>query len=117
MDTNKAVTALSALAQETRLTVFRLLVEAGPRGVSAGDIASRLNCAPATLSFHLKELHRAELVHAERDGRSIIYSARFDCMQSLIDYLTENCCALDPDADCQQTALQCNEMGNEVENA
>ena len=63
MDTNKAVTALSALAQETRLTVFRLLVEAGPRGVSAGDIASRLNCAPATLSFHLKELHRAELVH------------------------------------------------------
>ncbi len=112
MKSNHALAALSALAQETRLAVFRLLVEAGPRGIAAGDIANRLNCAPATLSFHLKELHNATLVHAVRDGRSIIYSARFDRMQSLVDYLTENCCALDPDADCEQAALQYNEVEN-----
>lgn len=110
MNTDTAITALSALAQETRLTIFRLLVAAGPRGISAGDIASRLNCAPPTLSFHLKELHRAALVHAEREGRSIIYSARFDRMQSLIGFLTENCCALDPAADCQPAAMQCDEV-------
>ena len=112
MDNNKAVTALSALAQETRLAVFRLLVEAGPRRIAAGALPNRPNCAPATLSFHLKELHNAALVHAVREGRSIIYSARFDRMQSLVDFLTENCCALDPDADCKQTALQCNEVEN-----
>jgi ArsR family transcriptional regulator, arsenate/arsenite/antimonite-responsive transcriptional repressor len=87
-----AVKALAALAQDTRLAIYRLLVQQGPDGLSVGDIAERLELANATLSFHLKELANAELVAARQDGRFIYYSANYPSMNGLIDYLTENCC-------------------------
>jgi ArsR family transcriptional regulator, arsenate/arsenite/antimonite-responsive transcriptional repressor len=95
METNAAVRALAALAQETRLEVFRLLVQQGPSGLAAGEIASRLGIAPATLSFHLKELSHAELVITRQDGRYIFYSADFESMNSLLVFMTENCCVAD----------------------
>ena len=100
MDTNQTITALSALAQETRLAVFRLLVQAGPKGLAAGDIATRLNCPAATLSFHLRELSHAGLVRATRHSRSIVYAADFEMMRTLLGFLTENCCALDQNQNC-----------------
>ena len=87
------ITALSALAQETRLSIFRLLVETGPEGLAVGTIAERLSLANATLSFHLKELTGTGLLVAKPNGRSIIYSANFETMNGLIAYLSENCCA------------------------
>lgn len=92
-DTKQALAALAALAQETRLSIFRLLVETGPEGLQAGAIADRLALANATLSFHLKELNHAGLIIAAPNGRAIIYSANFLTMNTLIAYLTENCCA------------------------
>lgn len=92
METSDAVAALAALAQETRLAVFRLLVEAGPEGLPAGAIAETLQVAPATLSFHLKELSHAGLAHARQEGRFVIYSADFECMAALMTFLTRNCC-------------------------
>jgi ArsR family transcriptional regulator, arsenate/arsenite/antimonite-responsive transcriptional repressor len=93
MEIKTVITALSALAQETRLSIFRLLVEIGPEGMPVGHIAARLGLANATLSFHLKELSSAALVVAAPNGRSIVYSANFTTMQQVVDYLTENCCA------------------------
>ena len=93
METKNIISALGALAQETRLAVFRLLVETGPQGLPVGAIAEKLNLANATLSFHLKELTNAGLTMATPNGRSIIYSANFATMNGLVDYLTENCCA------------------------
>lgn len=95
METKTAVTALAALAQETRLAIFRLLVEQGPSGISAGEIGAELRLAPATLSFHLKELAHAGLAEARQEGRYIYYSAAFDRMGELVGFLTENCCARD----------------------
>ena len=92
MDSTNAVTALSALAQATRLGIFRMLVEAGPSGLSAGRIGEGLNLPPATLSFHLKELSHAGLLDSHSEGRFVIYSANFNTMNALIAYLTENCC-------------------------
>ena len=92
MEIKDAVTALAAIAQETRLAVFRALVVAGPEGLAAGRIASTLGVAPATLSFHLKELDRAGLVAARQDGRFVIYAANFERMGALLGFLTENCC-------------------------
>lgn len=92
MDSTNAVTALAALAQSSRLAIFRLLVEAGPAGLAAGRIGETLGLAPATLSFHLKELHRADLILSSQDGRFIYYRANFQAMNSLLAYLTENCC-------------------------
>jgi DNA-binding transcriptional ArsR family regulator len=92
MKSKSAVAALSALAQETRLAVFRRLVVAGPEGMGAGAIAESLNVPPATLSFHLKELSHAGLVAKRQDGRNMIYRASFETMDDLIAYLTENCC-------------------------
>lgn len=92
MDTKTAVTALAALAQETRLSIFRLLIEAGPEGLAAGRIAERLNVAAATLSFHLKELSRAGLVSARQQSRFIYYAADFEQMAALMTFLTRNCC-------------------------
>lgn len=86
------VTALAALAQESRLAIFRLLVQVGPEGMAATRIGEELGIAPSSMSFHLKELAHAQLVTAQRDGRSMIYSANFDAMNALIDFLTENCC-------------------------
>jgi ArsR family transcriptional regulator, arsenate/arsenite/antimonite-responsive transcriptional repressor len=90
--TNTALAALAGLAQETRLGIFRLLVERGPDGMSAGAIADDLGLADATLSFHVKELAHADLVSARRDGRFIYYSANYRTMNELVAYLTENCC-------------------------
>src|SRR5947209_8642386 len=84
--------ALAALAQENRLDVFRLLVEAGPQGLPAGSVASAVKLAPNTLTFHFDRLREAGLVTVRRDGRSMIYAARFDRMTALLGYLTENCC-------------------------
>jgi ArsR family transcriptional regulator len=92
MKKTNALAALSGLAQESRLDVFRLLVVQGPEGLSAGEIAERLGLANATLSFHLKELSHAGLVAARQAGRFIYYSANFTTMNGLVAYLTENCC-------------------------
>ena len=88
----QAVDALAALAQATRLSVYRLLVEAGPDGLAAGRIGEELDLAPATLSFHLAHLARTGLVRSRQDGRFVIYSADFQNMNQLVGYLTENCC-------------------------
>lgn len=92
METKSAVTALAALAQETRLSIFRMLIAAGPRGVAAGRIGEALAVAPATLSFHLKELAHAGLTSSRQEGRFIYYSADFEQMAALMSFLTQNCC-------------------------
>jgi ArsR family transcriptional regulator len=92
METTGAVAALAALAQDNRLDVFRLLVQAGPEGMPAGAIASALELAPNTLTFHFDRLRTAGLVTVRRDGRSMIYAAQFETMNSLLGFLTENCC-------------------------
>ena len=93
MDAATAVSALSALAQEHRLTLFRLLVQAGEEGMSAGAIAEALGVPNSSLSFHLAQLSKADLVHQERRHRSIIYRANYASMNALVGYLMENCCA------------------------
>lgn len=107
METNNAIAALTALGHVTRLAAFRLLVEAGPAGRMAGDIAAALQVPPATLSFHLKELLQAGLVHSQSQGRHVCYRANFDAMTGLIAYLTHNCCAGSPRADCSPSAPDC----------
>jgi DNA-binding transcriptional ArsR family regulator len=92
METQDAVKRLSALAQDSRLDVFRLLVKAGPDGLAAGEIARRLDTAPNTMSAQLLVLANAGLIHARRDGRSIIYAVDFDAMSGLLVFLTEDCC-------------------------
>ena len=92
METSQIIDALSALAQGTRLAVYRLLVESGPEGLPAGAIGEKLDLPPATLSFHLAHLARAGLLRSRQDGRFIIYSADFENMNRLVGYLTENCC-------------------------
>ncbi len=92
MEKQRSLQRLAALAQETRLDIFRLLVECGPAGLAAGDIGSRFGLPAATLSFHLKELRQAGLITCRRVGRSLIYAADFAAMNGLIAYLTENCC-------------------------
>lgn len=95
MDSRLAVHSLAALAQESRLAIYRRLVEAGPSGLSVGEIGAALHVAPATLSFHLKELAHAGLIGARQEGRFIYYSANYETMNRLLGYLTENCCARD----------------------
>jgi len=92
MDLSTAVIYLAALAQESRLQIFRLLVQKGPEGLCVGDIGEKLNIAPATLSFHLKELCQAGLITANRKSRHIYYAPDFVAMNVLVDYLTEHCC-------------------------
>lgn len=92
METTDAVAALAALAQDNRLDVFRLLVQAGPDGLAAGQIAEKLNLAPNTLTFHFDRLRVAGLVSVRREGRSMIYAARYERMNGLVAFLTENCC-------------------------
>ena len=92
METMEAVGALGALAQGSRLSIFRLLVQAGAEGMAAGSIGEKLDLPPATLSFHLAGLTRAGLAKSRQDGRFVIYSADFDRMNALVGYLTENCC-------------------------
>lgn len=93
MESKNAVEALAALAQDTRLAVYRLLVQAGPAGLAAGAIAETLALSPATLSFHLKALSHAGLVRMQAHGRFKIYQADYARMNALLGYLTENCCA------------------------
>ena len=103
MKHTQIVEALSALAHEHRLGIYRLLVEAGPEGINAGTIASRLKLAPSSLTFHLQQLHRAGLITQQRNSRQLIYAADFAAMNGLVGYLTENCCAgssSDCGADC-----------------
>jgi ArsR family transcriptional regulator len=92
VETKTVLAALGALSQEHRLAIFRLLVEHGPDGLSAGAIAERLQLAPATLSFHLKELAHAGLIAARQEGRFIWYRPDFGAMNRLVSYLTDNCC-------------------------
>lgn len=92
MDKTSALVALAALAQENRLDVFRLLVAAGPDGMAAGAVAETLGLAPNTLTFHFDRLRHAGLVTVQREGRSMIYAARFETMNALLGFLTENCC-------------------------
>ncbi len=92
MEIDKATQALAALAQETRLAIFRLLVEAGPEGMNAGAIAEAVGVPPATLSFHVAQLVRAGLVLSRHESRFIFYTADYAAMDELIAFLTENCC-------------------------
>lgn len=96
METDNALEALAALAHGIRLAVFRLLVQAGPDGLPAGRIAELMEMPASSLSFHLKELHRAGLLASRQEGRSIIYLAQFETMHALLGYLTENCCGGTP---------------------
>lgn len=101
MEANQTIVALAALAHESRLAVFRALVQAGPQGLPAGQIATLLDVPPSSLSFHLKELAHARLVTSRQEGRFIFYCANFTTMNGLLTYLTENCCGGNP---CSPTA-------------
>jgi DNA-binding transcriptional ArsR family regulator len=92
MNAKQAVMALAAIAHDHRLAVYRLLVEAGPDGTPAGDIAARLDMPPSSLTFHLQQMLHANLVTQRRLGRQLIYAANYAAMNSLVGYLTENCC-------------------------
>src|SRR5271163_4781605 len=92
MNSNQAVQALAALAHDTRLAIFRMLVERGPDGLSAGVIAERLGVPPSSLTFHVQHLHRAGLITQRRLSRQLIYAADFTAMNGLVGFLTENCC-------------------------
>lgn len=96
METKRFVTALAALAQDSRLAIFRALVQAGPGGLAAGRIGELTGIPPSSLSFHLKELAHARLVHSRQRGRYVIYSAEFKTMNALVAFLTENCCGGNP---------------------
>jgi DNA-binding transcriptional ArsR family regulator len=103
MEKTDAVAALAALALDNRLDVFRLLVQAGPEGMPAGAVATALDLAPNTLTFHFDRLRTAGLVTVRRDGRSMIYAAQFETMDKLLNYLTDNCCGGAPCA----PAIEC----------
>lgn len=103
-DKTAMIQALGALAQGNRLDVYRLLVGAGPEGLPAGHVASALGLAPNTLSFHFDRLRQAGLVSVRREGRSLIYAARLDVMNTLVAYLTENCCGGKPELCAPNTA-------------
>lgn len=96
MQTKEAIQALAALAQESRLAVFRLLVRSGPEGMAASRIAAEIGIAPSSLSFHLKELAYAGLVNSRQEGRFIIYAANYETMTALMGFLMESCCSGSP---------------------
>jgi DNA-binding transcriptional ArsR family regulator len=98
MERSDAISALAALAQEHRLETYRLLVQAGPDGISAGEVAAAIGLPPNTLTFHFDRLRQSGLVTVRREGRQMIYAARYDTMNALLFYLTENCCKGAPDA-------------------
>jgi ArsR family transcriptional regulator len=106
MEKHEAIAALVALGHETRLDIFRLLMQAGPEGLPAGRIGERLGLPPATLSFHLSQLKHADLVTFRRESRSLIYSAAYPVMNALLAYMTENCCQGDAAA-CSPTSATC----------
>ena len=96
MDTKLVITALAALAQETRLAAFRLLVQAGPAGMSPGKISEALEIPASSLSFHLKELTHAQLIVPQQQGRFVIYAVNFDTVNGVLGFLTQNCCGGNP---------------------
>jgi DNA-binding transcriptional ArsR family regulator len=96
METKNIIAALSALAQDSRLAIFRLLVQAGPAGLAAGKISEFTGVPPSSLTFHMKELTHADMVTSRNEGRNVIYAANFVTMNELIVFLTENCCSGDP---------------------
>ena len=98
MKPDQVVEALAALAQPTRLAIYRLLVARGPEGMAAGQVAERLKVSPATLSFHFRTLSHAGLLDSRQDGRFVYYAANFAVMNGMVAYLTENCCGGKPDA-------------------
>jgi ArsR family transcriptional regulator len=106
MNETEVVRALGALAQETRLRIFRMLVVAGPKGVQPGHMAEELGTSPTALSFHLKELVHAGMATSERDGRHLIYRAQLAQMNTLLGFLTAHCCEGQP---CEVTAVACND--------
>lgn len=109
MNTTSAVRSLGALAQDSRLEVFRLLVQAGPEGMAAGEVAERLRIPASTLSFHMKALSHAGLVESRHESRFIYYSANFAAMNDLLGYLSENCCG---GRSCAPAALPPRRKGN-----
>jgi ArsR family transcriptional regulator len=106
MNEKQALSALGALAQETRLAIFRLLVQVGPEGKDAGGIGTMLRVLPPTLSFHLKELERAGLIVQRRESRNLIYAARYEGMRELLAYLMQDCCGGHPEI-CNFTVEAC----------
>lgn len=102
----QVVKALAALAQPTRLALYRLLVSCGPEGMAAGQIAEKLKVSPATMSFHFKTLSHAGLIESRQDGRFVFYSANFEVMNGMVDYLTENCCGGNAEA-CRMASKKC----------
>lgn len=104
METSDIIKALGAIAHASRLAVFRLLVQAGPAGLPAGKLAELTGLAPSSLSFHLKELSLANMVSSTQEGRFVIYSARYETMNAVLAYLTENCCGGNP---CTPVAACC----------
>lgn len=106
MQSNQVVDALSALAQPTRLAIYRLLVVCGQAGMAAGQIAEKLNVSPANISFHFKTLSHAGLIDSRQDGRFVYYAANFTTMNEMLAYLTENCCAGDAEA-CNMPLKKC----------
>ncbi len=118
MNPAQAISALSGLAHDARLQIFRLLVQAGPAGLAAGAIAGRLGIVPATLTFHLNHLRHAGLIASRRASRSIIYAPDFAAMNGLVAYLTENCCgggqaACAPQAGCEPQSATCSPNSKE----
>lgn len=107
MDTQSALAALAALAHESRLAIFRLLVQAGPEGMAASKISDQLGVPPSSLSFHLKELTHANLIASRQSGRFLIYAAQFTTMTALISYLGENCCGGNPCMPVPHCASEC----------
>jgi ArsR family transcriptional regulator len=107
MESTSAIAALAALAQDSRLAIFRALVQAGPDGLSAGTISEVTGIAPSSLSFHMKELTHADMVTSRQQGRFVIYTAKFSTMNELITFLTENCCGGDPCTPTHAAAASC----------
>lgn len=107
MDTQNALSALAALAHESRLTIFRMLMQTGPQGMAASKISEQLNVPPSSLSFHLKELTRANLIAPRQEGRFLIYVAQFATMNALISFMTDNCCGGNPCMPVPQRTSEC----------
>src|ERR1700675_3343287 len=107
MDESQAVAGFGALAQETRLRILRLLVQAGPEGKAAGDIGHAMGVSPSNVSFHLKELERAGLIAQRREARSIIYAAEYAAIGNLIRFLMQDCCSGHPEVCAPALAVPC----------
>jgi DNA-binding transcriptional ArsR family regulator len=115
MEKKSVVNALASLAQESRLDIFRLLVQAGPEGMSAGKISEMTGIPPSTMSFHLKEMSYADMLHSRQESRFVIYSANFETMNSLLGFLTMNCCGGNPCTPLTTPACSIPEVGKSKE--